>query len=255
MQFKGAKLKTITFTPNAKKEPTASLALSADLTPELAEIMRCKDSIFRADGKPHPNITRHDIDGILRDVELSLPVNDENGEYHHHDTYVPEDIASFRVEVDGMLVRLHMLSRIKGRYLELVDFLAKTNTDSFEFGVRSRQSEFDFSGKIGGTSVPVGGDKAGNAEKNGPLFTGPECIGDKATCLWCERGIPKNDAGRHMHNGELVECDTEAKREPAIPDVRAMGQGRNRKQKTRAEANQPSDAEIQKSMEAVEVLQ
>jgi hypothetical protein len=250
MQFRIGRVKTLAITPNEKKEPTASLTLSGELTPELASIMRCREAVFREDGKPHPNIKRLDLEGILRDCMLSLPTGETAGEYS---TYYPEDIASFRVEVDGMLVRLYMLVRVKGRHLELVDFLEKTNTDAFEFGVRSRQDEFNFDGKVAGTQAPVGSDNGGTAEANGSLFTGPECIGDKASCLWCERGIPKNDEGRHMHEGELVACD--AKREPAIPDARSMGHGRNRKQRTRAEANQPSDAEIQKSMEAVEVVQ
>lgn len=250
MQFSAGRIKSLAITPNEKKEPTASLTLSGDLTPDLAAMMRCRDAVFRDDGKPHPNVKRLDLEGILRDCMLSLPGADSS-----YNTFYPEDIASFRVEVDGMIVRLNMLVRVKGRHLELVDFLEKTNTDAFDFAVRSRQESFDFSGKVSGTQAAPGGDKAGNAEKSGPLFSGVECVAEKANCLFCERGVPKNDQGRHITGEELVECDADAKREPAIPDAREMGQRRERRQRTRAEMNQPTPEQVQAETEAVEVVQ
>lgn len=252
MQFKQGRVKTIALTPNEKKEPTASLTLSGELTPELASIMRCREAVFREDGKPHPNIKRLDLEGILRDCMISLPTGDDEGTFN---TYYPEDIASFRVEVDGMLVRLYMLARVKGRHLELVDFLEKTNTDAFEFGVRSRQDEFNFDGKVAGTQAAVGGSgKAGNAEAKGPLFGGVECVAEQANSLFCERGVPKNDQGRHMTGEELVECDDNTKREPAISDVREMGRGRKREQKTRAQMNEPTPEQVQAEAQPVEVV-
>jgi hypothetical protein len=251
MQFKLGRVKTIALTPNEKKEPTASLTLSGELTPELASIMRCREAVFREDGKPHPNIKRLDLEGILRDCMLSLPTGDDEGTYSN---YYPEDIASFRVEVDGMLVRLYMLARVKGRHLELVDFLEKTNTDPFEFGVRSRQEEFNFDGKVAGTQAAVGSDKAGNAEAKGPLFGGIECVSEQANCLFCERGVPKNDQGRHMTGEELVECDAEAKREPALPPMHVAGSGRGPKQR-KARGGDPNIPEVTEDDTQVEVLQ
>jgi hypothetical protein len=245
LQFEGAKVKSLTFTPNKDKDPTASLVIDADLTPQLAETMRCREAIFRSDEKPHPNITRHDIDGILRDVELYLPHINEDGEEFHRDTYWPEDISCFRVNVDGMIVRLDMRARIKGRYLELVDFLAKINTASFEMGIRSRQSEFDWSGKVDGTKV----DMAEGVTVEGPLFHSA----DAETCSLCIANVPRNDEGRHITEDALVACETDAKREPAIPDAREMGERRERRRKTRGELGQESDAEIQRRMKAVEV--
>jgi hypothetical protein len=246
MQFSAGRIKSLAITPNEKKEPTASLTLSGDLTPDLAAMMRCRDAVFRDDGKPHPNVKRLDLEGILRDCMLSLPGADS------YNTFYPEDIASFRVEVDGMLVRLNMLVRVKGRHLELVDFLEKTNTDAFDFAVRSRQESFDFSGKVSGTQAPVGGsEKAGTAEANGSLFTGPECIADKATCLWCERGVPKNDEGRHLTGEELAPCDADGKREPALPAMHVVGSGRGPKKR----GARGGDPTVTEEDAQVEVLQ
>jgi hypothetical protein len=245
LQFTGTKIDKLTLVPNAKKEPTASLALTADLTPDLAEQMRCREAIFRSDGKPHPHISRLDIDGILRDVELTLPHLDEEGAEFGSDVYSPEDIASFKVDVDGMMVRLSMLTRIKGRYLELVDFLAKINTERFDIGIRSRQQEFDWSGKVGGTKV----DMADGATVEGPLFHSA----DAETCSLCIANVPKNEDNRHITEDALVACETDSKREPAIPDARQMGERRERRRKTRGELGQESDAEIQRRMKAVEV--
>jgi hypothetical protein len=233
LQFTGTKIDKLTLVPNAKKEPTASLALTADLTPELAEQMRCREAIFRADGKPHPHISRLDIDGILRDVTLTLPrLDNEDGLSQGQfgaDWYSPEDIASFKVDVDGMIVRLSMLIRIKGRYLELVDFLAKINTERFDIAIRSRQQEFDWSGKVGGIKV----DMSDGATVEGPLFGG-------------------HHATLTNEDGEVV-AEVNAEREPAIPDAREMGERRERRRKTRGELGQESDAEIQRRMKAVEV--
>jgi hypothetical protein len=247
LQFTGTKIDKLTLVPNAKKEPTASLALTADLTPDLAEQMRCREAIFRADGKPHPHISRLDIDGILRDIELSLPHLDEEGTEFGQDVYSPEDIASFKVDVDGMSVRLSMLTRIKGRYLELVDFLAKINTERFDIAIRSRQQEFDWSGKVGGTKV----DMSDGATVEGPLFHSA----DAETCILCTRGVPKNDEGRHITEDALVSCaaSNEVEKQevsgPVIPPMHATGSGRGPKQRNRRNFD-PTAAEVE-----VEVVQ
>jgi hypothetical protein len=227
MQFEQAQIETLTLTPNEKKEPTASLKLSAELTPQLAETLGCRAAIFRSDDKPHARVTRFDLGGmILRDIELSLPNPHNDGAF---DTYRPEDLASFRVEVDGMLARLLMLARIKGRFLELVDFLSSTNTDQFEMAIRSLQNEFDFTGKSGGTRVDMSGNQnvaAGKAEENGPLFQAPDdAAADPA---------PESDGASQELADDLVDVIT-APREPILIDGREMGIARIRQQLTRGD--------------------
>jgi hypothetical protein len=228
LQFGGARIKTLTFTPNKDKQPTASLVLTALLTPDLAEQMGCRAAIFRDDGNPHGRITDHSYDGLLRDVELKLPQY-EGGIFSDFATYWPEDIASFEIKVKGMVVTLSMLARIKDRYHELVAFLESANTDTFEFSIRSRQQEFDWSGKVGGTKV----DMSDGVTVEGPLFGG-------------------HHATLTNEDGEVV-AEVNAEREPAIPDAREMGERRERRRKTRGELGQESDAEIQRRMKAVEV--
>jgi len=222
MQFEKGQIETLTFTPNEKKEPTASLKLSAELTPDLAGILGCREAVFLADGKPHARVTRYDLQGmILRDIDLTLPNPHTDGAW---DNYRPEDIASFRVEVDGMLARLLMLVRIKGRYLDLVDWFENTNTDSFDFAIRSMQSEFDFSGKSGGTRVEMGGNQnvaAGKSEENGPLFQSAE---DEAIA---------DTAAEVVDSAASVNWSTP--REPAVIDGQQMGIARIRKQLTRGD--------------------
>lgn len=236
MQFSRAEIVSLTFCPNEKKDPTASLKLSAELTPELAEKMRCREAVFRPDDKPHPNVTRLDLGGAtLRDIDLTLPSSTMEGAF---DTYRPEDISSFRIEVDGMLVRLYMLARIKGRYLELVDFLEKQNTDNFEMAIRSMQQEFDWSGK-GGTGERVDMSAAGKKERQGPLFEQPACV-------HCDAETPRNADGMHMIEGDLVACprpNPEASNEgekriadgPALPAIHETNGGRRKRQLTRGE--------------------
>lgn len=256
LQFSRGRINSLTLTPNEKKEPTASLKLSAELTPELAEKMACREAIFREDGKPHLRVTRHDIEAILRDVDLSLPSPTGDA----YDRYRPEDIASFRVNVDGMQAELSMLVRIKGHYAELVDFLASTNADTFDFAIRALQEEFDWSGKGGqGVRAAV---EAGTTEASGELFTRNTGNYLPPFCVHCSAEAPKNEDGRHMVHGELVACDAAVstkdlhsdseRRGPAIPDAREMGQRRAKRQRTRAEMSQPSDAELQASVEVVQ---
>jgi hypothetical protein len=246
MQFRLGQIESLTFTPNAKKDPTASLKLSAELTPDLAEKMRCKEAVFRPDGKPHPNVTRLDLGGAtLRDIDLSLPSGAVEGAF---DTYRPEDISSFRVEVDGMLARLYMLARIKGRYLELVDFLEKQNTENFELAVRSAQQEFDWSGKGGtGTSVDMG--TAGKKEGQGPLFgdhrttvttTEPDgtettvAVINEAPCVHCDMETPRNCEAT-THSSTATEGEKQETRGPVLPAIHETMSGRRGRRLTRGE--------------------
>lgn len=233
LQFTQAHIESLTFQP-AEKDPTASLVLSANLTPELAAIMRCKEAVFTGEGKPHPHVTRLDLgEAKLRDVDLSLPSLVNDGAF---DTYRPEMIYGFRVEVDGMLVRLNMRARIKGRYDELVVFLAGVNKDDFEFAIRSMQQEFDWSGS-GGTGTRV---ELSAGEVTGPLFAQ---VSNGGPCLHCDTEVPKNADGMHMLNGELVACENECKavpdtadtasNEPALPAMHVVGSGRGPKQRNR----------------------
>jgi hypothetical protein len=246
LQFAGARIKTLTFTPNKDKQPTASLVLTALLTPDLAEQMGCRAAIFRDDGNPHGRITDHSYDGLLRDVELKLPQY-EGGIFSDFATYWPEDIASFEIKVKGMVVTLSMLARIKDRYHELVAFLESANTDTFEFSIRSRQQEFDWSGKVGGTKV----DMSDGATVEGPLFHSA----DAETCILCTRGVPKNDEGRHITEDALVSCaaSNEVEKQevsgPVIPPMHATGSGRGPKQRNRRNFD-PTAAEVE-----VEVVQ
>lgn len=235
LQFSQAHIESLTFQP-AEKDPTASLVLSANLDPELAAKMRCEHAVFGGEGKPHPHVTRLDLgEAKLRDIDLSLPGVDDGA----FDTYRPELIYGFRVEVDGMLARLHMRARIKGRYDELVCFLSRINKDSFDFAIRSLQEEFDWSGK-GGTGERV--DMSGG-EVRGPLFAQAATV----ACIHCDHAVPLNEDGMHMKDGELVACEGESKHvndmftstEPALPAMHVVGSGRGpKKQRTRREMNE-----------------
>lgn len=203
LQFTSGNIESLTFTP-AERDPTASLVISANFTPVIADIMNVRAAFYADDDdKPHFGPTRVDLqEKKLRDIELILPMADNEGQW---DAFVPEQINGFRVDrdaEDAPVLRLHMRVRIQGRYEELAAFLRATNKDDFEFAIRSRQAEFDWSGtSSGGTKVDMSGDsdKGGKAEANGPLFQQPECV-------HCDRGVSRNQDGRHMLNGELVEC-------------------------------------------------
>lgn len=234
LQFTQAHIESLTFQP-ADKDPTASLVLSANLTPELAALMRCREAVFDGNGKPHPHVTRLDLgEAKLRDIDLSLPNPSGDGAF---DTYRPELIYGFRVEVDGMIVRLHMRARIKGRYDELVCFLAEINKDDFDFAIRSLQQEFDWSGKGGeGTKVEMSG-----GEVRGPLFEQKQ-----GECLHCDRDVPKNEDGLHLiGDGTLAKCECQpavdmAASEPALPAMHIVGSGRGpKKQRRRGDVDQP----------------
>jgi hypothetical protein len=201
LQFDKAEIARLELAP-AEKDPTASLVLSARLTPELAEKMRCRDAIFNAEDKPHASVTRLDLgDAKLRDVDLSLP--SATGVEGAYDWYRPELIYGFRAEVDGMIVRMHMRVRFKGRYADLVDFLEAKGTSQFDFGIRSLQTEFDWTGKdAGGTAVEMNG-AAGRKEEQGPLFNG--------------------DAN----------AEAEASGDSTIPAIHEVGSGRGPKQRNR----------------------
>lgn len=239
MQFRSANIESLTFTP-ADKDPTASLVLSANLTPELAAVMGVEASIFDGDGKPRPRATRIDFTELkLRDIDLSLPSPTSEGAY---DLYRPELIYGFRVEVDGMLVRLHLRARVKGRYDELTMFLAGINKDDFDFAIRALQQEFDWSGQGGtGTAVEMGG-----AKIDGPLFDAPACV-------HCDAEVPRNTDGFHMIGGELVACprpnpEAEAGDKsdgPALPAIHVVGSGRGPKQRNRRQPEPPSAEEIE----------
>jgi hypothetical protein len=224
LQFDKAEIARLELTPT-EKDPTASLVLSARLTPELAEKMRCRDAIFNAKDKPHASVTRLDLgDAKLRDVDLSLP--SATGVEGAYDWYRPELIYGFRAEVDGMIVRMHMRVRFKGRYADLVDFLEAKGTSQFDFGIRSLQTEFDWTGKdAGGTTVEMNG-AAGRKEEQGPLFA----------CIHCDNGVPRNADGMHMLDGDLRDCprpNPETSGEPAMPAIHQVGSGRGPKQRNR----------------------
>jgi hypothetical protein len=206
LEFVNAEIESLTFTP-AERDPTASLVLSADFSPEIAAVMRVRDSFYPPGGdKPYFGPTRVDLgEKKLRDIELILPMADNPGDW---DTYVPEQINGFRVDRDAQdapVLRLHMRVRIQGRYEELAAFLRATNKESFDYAIRSRQTEFDWTGAATGTALEMGatGSKvAGKAERSGPLFQQPEL----AACDLCDREVPRNEDGYHMKDGTLIPC-------------------------------------------------
>jgi hypothetical protein len=206
LEFVHAEIESLTFVP-AERDPTASLVLSADFSPEIAAVMKCRETFYSPEEKPYFGPTRVDLgDKKLRDIELTLPMADNEGQW---DTYVPESIGTFKVDrdaEDAPVLRLHMRVRIQGRYEELAAFLRATNKDSFTFSIRSRQTEFDWSGATSGTQVEMGGAAgskvAGKAEGNGPLFQQPEL----APCGFCDREIPRNEDGLHLADGGPFPC-------------------------------------------------
>ena len=230
VQFTAGILTACKMYKNKQDGPSAVLDLSALLTPDLADHFRCRPAVFREDGKPHPGMPRHDIEGIIRDVDLHLPHIGEGGKPDGFDSYRPESIKSLSVEVEGMVARLYMTVKIKSRFLELAALMENV-PEKIEFAIRPLQGElpFDLSGKIGGTRATVGGDKAGNAEKNGPLFSGVRCV-------HCDSEVPRNVDGMHMLNGELVACpnpnpEAEASNGPALPAMHVVGSGRGPKKR------------------------
>ena len=236
LQFDQAHIESLTFQP-AEKDPTASLVLSANLTPELAATMLCREAVFTAEGKPHPHVTRLDLgEAKLRDIDLSLPSVAHEGAF---DVYRPELIYGFRVEVDGMIVRLHMRARVKGRYDELVCFLAQINKDDFEFAIRSLQQEFDWSGK-GGTGTRV--ELSGGGEVRGRLFDEDKSA-PEPDCVFCQQGVPKNADGKHIDGKSLWSCEVSnavEKQEPALPAMHVVGSGRGpKKQRRRGDVESP----------------
>jgi hypothetical protein len=268
LEFVHAEIESLTFTP-AEKDPTASLVLSADFSPEIAAVMKCRETFYSPEDKPYFGPTRVDLgDKKLRDIELTLPMADNIGQW---DTYVPESIGTFKVDrdaEDAPVLRLHMRVRIQGRYEELAAFLRATNKDSFTFSIRSRQTEFDWSGSSGGTALEMGGagsKVAGKAEGNGPLFQQPEL----APCMCCDADVPRNEDGMHMQDGVLMPCprpvppsDVEAaetKPEPSPGPVLAsrldMGQRKKREQRPRPTADQIDEANGLHDEQPVETVQ
>lgn len=247
LQFEGAQIESMTITP-AEKDPTCSLVLSAAFSPKIAEIMRCRDSFYDKDEKPYHGPTRIDLgEKKLRDVDVSLPSADVEGQL---DTYRPEQINGFRIDrasEDNPTLRLHLRVRIQGRYEELAAFLRKQNKDPFEFAIRSLQDEFDWSGSTKGSPVDMPGDPAGKSEVNGPLFQQPECI-------HCNNEVPVNEDGKHFVNDSLILCpgvssfspsNEGAKREVepvSLPRAATMGAGRTKQRERRRPTADEVDA-------------
>lgn len=257
IEFADADIESLTFTP-AEKDPTAALVLSANFNPDIAELMRCRRSFYDDSGKPLPGPTRVDLgEKKLREVEVHLPSPSVAGQW---DSYFPEMITGFRVDrdsEDAPLLRLHMRVRIQGRYEDLALFFSNTNKDSFEFAIRSRQDEFDWSGKDAGKKVdmagPMGSPKDGEAEANGPLFTQE---GD-AECLHCQNDMPFNEeTGKHMVNGEMADCarstrftstqDEKVKEQVTgtLPRAAAVGAGRRKEKRPRPTAQEVDESTL-----------
>lgn len=252
LQFQLANIESLTFTP-AEKDPTASLVLSAQMTPEIAETMNCRRSMYDAEGRPFPGATRIDYaDKKLRDVDFTLPSPDVDGQW---DTYRPELISGFRIErdsEDSPTLRIVMRVRIHGRYEELATFLRDTNKKNFEFSIRSLQQEFDWTGKDGGTRVDMSGD--GDDEEEPPLIAViNQRVVDNirrilAPCEHCDNDVPRNADNLHMlPDGEVISCprpNPEAEKpEPALASANHMGVRKAKQPKTRRTASEEEIAE------------
>jgi hypothetical protein len=146
-----------------------------------------------------------------------------------------------------------MITRFKGKSVEIAEFLEGFNKKSFEFALRALQQEFDWSGKGGeGSRVDMsGGNPAGVAEANGPLFDHPPL----ATCVHCDREVPRNEDGKHMLGGELVDCprpnpeatthsstategEKQEARGPVLPAIHETMSGRRGRKLTRREESE-----------------
>lgn len=200
MQFRYAQIKSLSFTP-ADEDATASLELSADMTPDIARSMRCHDSLYKPDGAPHSGPTRVDLgESRLRDIDVSLPSGAVEGQM---DMYRPELVHKFSISRDAdssNRLRIKMIVKVKGRFEDLIAFFQQTNKDEFEFAIRSLQTEFNWnSAETQGERVDMG---SGKKVEEGPLFQQPE----QPECLNCDQGIPRNADGCHMMPGGVLEA-------------------------------------------------
>jgi len=269
MQFDGTHIVGFNVTP-ADDGITSVLILTAKLTPDIAEMMGCRASIFDQHGQLHQRITRADLgESKLRDIDVILPAV---GTTSSAEAYRPELVHKFvfnRIENenegDGMSVT--MRCRFKNRENDLLRLVRKMRKKPFEFAIRSHQQAFDWAGAIGGTqsAATTEGEEAEGTEEVPPLL-----VIAAATCRYCSAGDSKNDEGKHMADGKLVECEidhppaAEAPAEtinvhgrkrgnvlampegdsggPAIADARDVAGKKPRPQRTRGEMAPPPDA-------------
>jgi hypothetical protein len=232
MQLRYARIKGLAFTP-AEEDPTASLEITADMTPEIAEAMGCRDALYKADGSPHKGPTRVDMgDARLRDVDLSLPSGAVPDQF---DLYRPEIIHSFRINRDDKSenrLRLHLIARIKGRFEDLIAFFETTNKDEFELAIRALQQEFNWaSDETQGERVDIG---SGKKVEEGPLFAQAECGN-------CDAHVPRNCDGKHMMpTGVLEDCprpnlEAEEQEGPALASSSLSGHRKPKRKQTRGD--------------------
>src|SRR5690349_2683967 len=92
LNFSDARIESITLVPT-EKDPKCVLLLAASLLPDNAALLGCEWAF--KDGIPREGLQDMALDGILRDVELHLPVGTRLSEY---DFYFPELIHKWKLK-------------------------------------------------------------------------------------------------------------------------------------------------------------
>lgn len=254
MLFTDGQLVHIEFNRNESQHLKAIVRLTAEMTPAHEAAMNLV-GVFKENGNPVDGDEDRSPKHVLSKAELSLPAGSGEG----HRVFFPEAIKSFKIGVaDGEAV-ISFTAHIAGdaEAMDLMEirkrFLSKS--DRFEFSVRAAQGEmFDWTGDAGGTRAEVGATPADRAM--GGLFQDQSALYPGQGCDLCDDGRPKNEDGKHMTvDGVLRSCDVTFGRipdGPALIDAREMGQRREKRQRTRAQMAEASDAELQESVEVIQ---
>lgn len=200
MQFQDADLKSLTFGSNEKDTLNAILVISAPLTSELADKLKV-GYLFKPNGDPVLGPEGMALGYSLVDNDLTLPIGTTPGVF---ETYRAGLIGSFKIKrKDDLHLLVQFNAHISGDHqaFELLTFRKKYLSDKFECAIRSLQEEFRFDGATenDGTQVALSG---GRTEEKGPLFQQPGA----EPCSLCDREVPRNEQGFHMHEGELAAC-------------------------------------------------
>lgn len=192
LQFTEARIEKFSVTP--ADDVKGVLGIAATMTREHAETLNC-DYLLNG------TVVREGLgDSIPLDIEL------QNVELHlpERSTMFPETVHKLKLRrIPDAKFELAFLAHLpEHNILELVEFVTKTNKDSFECAIRSRQGElFE-----GGTRVDLSSEPK---EKQDPLFACPHCDADMP--------LTEDGSGHVNEDGEVIPCV-----HPSATAVRAL---------------------------------
>jgi hypothetical protein len=223
MQFTKANLDSLTLQPT-EKGLKAVLLLSAPLTTELAEDLKC-GFVYDTAGNPREHIKAVPLDHVIRDVDIHLPSGTSEGAF---DALRPELIHSIKVtKEDEFKLSVSMRVHVCGKNFDLLSFAETWSKKEFEFALTSLQESFDFSGdNPGSTAVDMSSGEV--VQAGGPLFSCEHCD--------AEIELTPDGTGHVLEGGEVAECKHPSARKvaeegggPALASAREVNGRKKRK--------------------------